>query len=267
MIQIYQKPFSFYTKRSLTVHCILIFIAILFSYFQWSQGENQRKLNVKLVNSSVRVDVVSMPKRTFQELKALQSAGLVGSSAQESQKEEVKAKEPETNTGKEFLKEKRKVSFSDLMKQYSKKPIEKSKNKKSKNKNNDKDNLDRKTLAKLDGLIKRGNRVSKGQALVGSGSAESLTILQEYASQLPVIVKPFWKLPSYLLDKGLQCRVRVFINRRGELIRAEVFEKSDDPEYDQRAIKAIRSAAPFPPPSGEIINRTLKGDILLGFPL
>ncbi len=262
MIQIYQKPFSFYTKRSLTVHCILIFIAILFSYFQWSQGENQRKLNVKLVNSSVRVDVVSMPKRTFQELKALQSAGLVGSSAQESQKEEVKAKEPETNTGKEFLKEKRKVSFSDLMKQYSKKPIEK-----SKNKNNDKDNLDRKTLAKLDGLIKRGNRVSKGQALVGSGSAESLTILQEYASQLPVIVKPFWKLPSYLLDKGLQCRVRVFINRRGELIRAEVFEKSDDPEYDQRAIKAIRSAAPFPPPSGEIINRTLKGDILLGFPL
>ncbi|MCF8059497.1 MAG: TonB family protein [Bacteriovoracaceae bacterium] len=265
MIQTLQKPFSFYTKRSLTIHSVLIIVAIIVSYVQWSSGEEQRKLNVKLVQSSVRVDIVAMPKRTFQELKALQSVGQTA--PQEAAKEEAPVKEPETNTGKEFLKEKEKVSFTDLMKQYSKKPIEKVAPKEIKGKSKNKENLDSKTLAKLDGLIKRGNRVSKGEALVGSGSAESLTLLQEYASKLPTLVKPFWKLPSYLLDKGLQCRIRVYINARGDLIKAEIFEKSKDNEYDDRALNAIRSAAPFPPPSGEIKNRTLKGDILLGFPL
>lgn len=262
-----QKPFAHYTRKSFFIHSGLILFAVIASYFQWSQGEKQRKLNVKLVQSSVRVDVVAMPKRTLQELKALQSAGQ--SAGAPAPAEEAKV-EPDNrpDTGNEFIKEKKKVSFQDLMKQYSKDKVEKSKSKKTKGKDQSKgQKLDSNTLAKLDGLIKRGNKVSSGQALVGSGSAESLTALQEYAATLPNLVKPYWKLPSYLVEKNLQCRIRVYINGRGELIRSEVYEKSDDPEYDERAMKAIKAAAPFPPPAGDILKRTLRGDILLGFPL
>jgi TonB family protein len=260
-----QKPFSFYTKRSFAIHVTLIVLVVIVSYFQWSQGEKQRRLNVKLVQSSVRVDVVAMPKKTFQELKALQEMGQTGSVEAEPVKAEPVKKEAAPESGNEFIKEKKKVSFQDMLKQYSNDKVEKSKPSKKAKKG--KKGLDKNTLAKLDGLIKRGNKVSQGQALVGSGSAESLTELQGYAAKLPALVKPYWKLPSYLADQNLQCRIRVYINGRGEVLRSNVFEKSSDPEYDERALSAVKAAAPFPPPPASIVSRTLRGDILLGFPL
>lgn len=266
MNSILQKPFSFYTKRSFAIHVALVTFVALFSYFQWSRGEKQRRLNVKLVQSSVRVDVVAMPKKTFQELKALQQMGQTASGTSAPEKSEPKAAPETPDTGKEFIKEKKNVSFQDMLKKYSKDKVEKAKPSKRRAKKDSK-GLDKNALAKLDGLIKRGNKVSQGQALVGSGSAESLTELQEYAAKLPGFIKPYWKLPSYLADQNLQCRVRVYIDARGEVLRSKIFEKSTDPEYDERALRAVKAAAPFPPPPASIITRTLRGDILLGFPL
>lgn len=259
------RPFSFYTKKSFAIHVTLIVVVLVVSYFQWTQGEKQRRLNVKLVQSSVRVDVVAMPKRTFQELKALQQMGQTGTGSAAEEKTEPAKVDNTPETGNEFIKEKKNVSFQDMLKKYSKKEVEKAKpGKKSKK---GKKGLDKNALAKLDGLIKRGNKVSQGQALVGSGTAESLTELQEYAATLPALVKPHWKLPSYLAEQNLQCRIRVYINARGEVLRSNVFEKSSDPEYDERALRAVKAAAPFPPPPPSITSRTIRGDILLGFPL
>lgn len=259
------KPFSFYTKKSFGFHLVLVLLVGLTSFITWKKGEEQRKINIKLVQSSVRVDVVAMPEKTFQELKALQESGQTDA-AVKVEPETQKVEEPKTpDSGNEFLEEKKKVSFSDLMKQYSKKDIEKAK-KVNKGKER-KDGLDKKALANLSGLIKRGNKVRQGQALVGSGDGENLTILQEYAAKIPGLVKPFWKLPSYLANEDFQCRIKIFVNNRGELIRAEIYEKSSEPEYDQRALQAVRSASPFPVPPKEVISRTLRGDILLGFPL
>lgn len=266
MGQLTTKNFSFYTKKSFGFHFAFVALVLATSYFQWAKGEQQRKLNVKLVQSSVRVDVVAMPQKTFQELKALQESGQTAE-AVKVEAEPAKNAVPDTpDTGNEFLEAKKKVNFADMLKQYSKKDVEKAKKPKNTGKKA-KDGLDKKALANLSGLIKRGNKVQSGQALVGSGSAENLTILQEYATKLPGMVKPFWKLPSYLMEKELQCRVKVFINNRGEVVRAEIYEKSDDPEYDERALKAVKTASPFPAPPGEIVARTLRGDILLGFPL
>lgn len=267
MTPILQKPFSHYTRKSFFIHTGLILVAAALSYFQWTQGEKQKRLNIKLIQNSVRVDVVAMPKRTLQELKALQSVGQSAGAAAAEQKPSKVEADNRPDTGNEFLKEKKKVSFQDMLKQYSKKKVEQAKKPRRKKSKSKGQKLDSSTLAKLDGLIKRGNKVSSGQALVGSRSAESLTALQEYAAKLPNIVKPFWKLPSYLVNKGLQCRIRVYINGRGELVRLEVYEKSKDPEYDEKAMKAIKAAAPFPPPADDILKRTLGGDILLGFPL
>lgn len=244
----------------------LILLIAGLSYFQWASGERQRKLNVKLVESSVRVDVVAMPEKTFQELKALQAAGSTEPAIKVEPDTNKKSEPDIPDTGDEFLKKKKKVNFSDMLKGYSKDNVEKAKKVKNKGKKAQK-GLDKKALANLSGLIKKGNKVQSGQALVGTGGSGNLTELQEYAAQLPGIIKPYWKLPSYLIDKNLRCRVKVFINNRGEVVRAEVFEKSDDPEYDERALKAVRAASPFPVPESKIASRALRGDILLGFPL
>ncbi len=269
------RPFSFYTKKSAAIHSVLVLIMVALSYWQWEKGEEQKKVNIKLVQSSVRVDVVSMPKLTFQELKALQKAGVgVGSTAKSEPEPAPKAKPvPEPDTGREFLKKddkaQKKPSFADLMKKYSKnkvkeKPNPKKKQAATKPKN---EGFDSKTLSKLQGLINRGNKVSNGQALVGTGDAANLTELQAYATQVSNLVRPHWKLPSYLVDKELQCRIKIFIDNRGKLVRSEIFESSGEKEYDSRALNAVKQASPFPAPESLISGRTVRGDILLGFPL
>jgi len=266
------KPLSFYTKRSTAFHIGLVLIMVIFSYVNWQSGEKQRKLNIKLVQSSVRVDVVSMPKLTFQELKALQKSGVTAKSAgtQEVAEPEAKAVVETPDTGNEFIKEneKKKASFADLMKKYSQTKIkEKKVNEKSPKKKTSDEGFDSKTMAKLNGLINRGNKVSNGQALVGTGSSDNLTELQAYATEVSNLVRPHWKLPSYLVDKELKCRIKIYIDNRGELVRSEIFESSGESEYDSRALKAIKEASPFPSPESLISGRTVRGDILLGFPL
>lgn len=265
------RPFSFYTKKSATIHAVIVLLLVIVSLWHWNQGEKQRKVNIKLVQSAVRVDVVSMPKLTFQELKALQKAGVTAGSKPKVEPEPV-AKNVETpDTGKEFLHENKKAkkpSFTDLMKKYSKTKVkEKPVKKRAKVTNNQNNDLDSHTLSKLQGLINRGNKVSNGQALVGTGDNANLTELQAYATQVSNLVRPHWKLPSYLVDKNLQCRIKLFIDGRGKLIRSEIFESSGESEYDSRALKAVKLASPFPAPETLISARTVRGDILLGFPL
>ncbi len=268
------KPFSFYTKKSSAIHVGILLVMVALSYWQWEKGEKQKKANIKLVQSSVRVDVVSMPKLTIQELKALQKAGVTAKSAPKVEpkpKAEPKKEAPAPETGKEFIKENKaavkKPSFSDLMKKYSKSKVEEKPRKKTTQAEAEDQGFDTKTMNKLKGLINRGNKVSNGQALVGNGSSENLTELQAYATEVSNLVRPFWKLPSYLADKELQCRIKVFIDERGQLVRAEIFETSGESEYDSRALKAVKEASPFPAPESKVSNRTVRGDILLGFPL
>jgi len=266
------RPFSFYTQKSASIHGVLVLLLVLASYWHWDQGEQQRKINIKLVQSAVRVDVVSMPKLSFQELKALQKNGVSAGSISKGEPDPIDKNEVSADTGNEFLKEnekaKKKPSFADLMKKYSKNEVKEAPVKKKISTTAHQNNrLDRQTLSKLQGLINRGNKVSNGEALVGTGENANLSELQAYATQVSNVVRSHWKLPSYLVNKELQCRIRLFINERGELIRSEIFESSGESEYDTRALKAVNLASPFPVPKTLISGKTLRGDILLGFPL
>ena len=103
--------------------------------------------------------------------------------------------------------------------------------------------------------------------MYGSGNSADLTAFQVYASRLPDLVRPHWRLPSFLMDKNLKCRIRVWLNLNGEVTRTEVYQSSGEAEYDQRAVEAVKSTSPFPKLSEDYVKRALNGDILLGFPL
>mgnify|MGYP000490873941 CR=1 FL=1 len=119
----------------------------------------------------------------------------------------------------------------------------------------------------LKNLILAGNKISQGTAVTGNGGNNDGGPFVDYISQLPEQVRVYWKLPSYLMNKNLKARVRVYVGSTGQLLRAEIFESSGSPEYDQRAIEAIKASAPFPVPEQNIQSRLSKGDVVLGFPL
>ena len=83
----------------------------------------------------------------------------------------------------------------------------------------------------------------------------------------PDWVRPNWNLPGYLIGRELQCRIRIFISATGELIKVEIMDSSGEDEYDQKAIAAIESSAPFSPPPEPVVAKVVKGNIVLGFPL
>ena len=222
--------------------------------------------NVEIIRASVRVDVVGMPKFTVQELRDMQNEAATKPEPEvKGAVEEVKAKE---NESEDIIKKddlvieeegkKKKSSFLSLINDYSQKKVAaKEKNRGSKSgKNKD-----------INNLILEGNRLSKGGALVGDYSAGDNSDFSAYVQGMPEIVRPFWNLPSYLQDKNLRCRIKIYLSTSGQLLSTDVFESSGQSEFDARAIKAVKDAAPYPAPSEVVGQRLTKSGIILGFPL
>jgi TolA protein len=244
--------------------------------------ENLKEKNLELVQASVRVDMVAMPKHTLKELQNL-SAGTEDAKKEEAPVQEETAKKPdeksiEDESAKEesakeaeelALLEAKKIKDEELKKKNFKEMLKKLSNKKvdSDGVAKTEKGLNGKEKSALKELVLAGNRVSKGVSIYGSGSQAEMTAFQIYIAKLPELIKPQWKLPSFLLNKGLKCRVRVWLNNDGTLRRAEIYQSSGDQEYDHRAIQAVERAAPFPKLSDEYGNRAQNGDIVLGFPL
>ena len=247
---------------SLGLHALLAILAYATSTVLVKFFKNQ---DVEIIRSSVRVDVVGMPKFTIQELRNMQKEALP---EKPTVPEEAKGTKAETKAesvdvikkGDLVIQEetkKKKTSFLNLISDYSKKKIDIKDSKKG----------IRNGKSSLDNLILEGNRLSKGSALVGDYSDTENSAFSNYVQTLPELVRVHWKLPSYLLDKNLRCRIRMFISPSGQLIKVELHESSGQSEFDARAEKAIRDSAPFPKPEPEVASRLTGSGIILGFPL
>jgi TonB family protein len=271
--------FQFYLRRSGYIHIALVACTLISGKVAFDIQKAQQEKNLELIQASVRVDMVAMPTQTLNELKNL-SSGV--EEAQKEEKTEV-VKEAEKVVTKEEPKQEPKVvdntpdtseafqeaqaakkrkDFLSKLKTIGNKKVESEGTQKAeKGLYGDKESA-------LKNLVLSGNKLSKGTAMYGDGAAGDLTAFQAYASRLPDLVRPHWKLPSFLMDKkDLKCRVRVWLSSNGEVARAVVYQSSGDTEYDQRAVDAVKAAAPFPALKEEFGKRAQNGDILLGFPL
>lgn len=219
--------------------------------------------DVEIIRSAVRVDVVGMPKFTVQELKKMEAQPIVEKVPEVSKGAKVETKvetEDVIKKGDLVIQEegKKKSNFLNLLNDYSSKKVTAKIEKKgttpgvaSKN---------------LDSLIIEGNRLSKGSALVGDYSDAENSVFAAYVQNLPGIIRPFWKLPSYLLEKNLRSRIKIYLSKEGKLLKLELIESSGVPEFDARAEKAVREAI-FPAPSAEVAARLTNSGIILGFPI
>jgi len=264
---IQDRSFSNWFTRSLILHALILAVIMLSSKIFQQVIDTRKNANIRLVESSVRVDVVAMPKMTLKELKAIGSVPLNNG---ELAPAEPKAKTPDLNNSKtEFQKTVKKKNFMDMMKNMAKKEVPKAQKqakKKVKKAGSGKSNTTGLSDNELKQLILAGNKLSKGSSITGGtgGSGDAFT---QYISSLPDMIRPRWKLPSYLMDQDLKCRIRIFLNPTGRLLRAEIYESSGNPEYDRRALEAVKGSSPFPELAESFKSRGINGDIVLGFPL
>ena len=207
---------------------------------------------IDLIKSAVRVDIVGMPKDT---LKELENTNL----DQTTKEEEVptKAVKVENPEQTEFKEKAKKVDLNSLLSDYSSKDVEKKKKKNKKNVNQ----------KALRNLVLEGNKASTGNSVKGDVLDKKNQEFISYVQSLPDQIRPYWKLPSYLADQNLQCRIKIYISKTGQVLRVEVIEPSGQSEYDQKALQAIKKASPLRPPPSTILTRVSSGAVGLGFPL
>ncbi len=240
-----------FTFWSIVVHLLLAIIALGLKYLPtWNSSSSQ----VEVIANAIRVDVVAMPKFTIAELKQMQQGG-----------EEESVEEDAPAADDDLLVEKKKKSFMELMKKLSKKRVDtKIEQVKIKRKRGNR-------IGKLSGdlhkLVLSGNKLQKGNSLTASSGSIADGEFANYLQQLPDWIRGQWRLPTYLLGKNLKCRIQVYINAQGKLLRSKIIESSGDSEYDRRALRAVEDSTPFPPVPESIRSRALRGDIVLGFPL
>lgn len=245
---------------SFVAHILLFLLAL-------AGGELASKIfksnDVEIIRSSVRVDVVGMPKFTVQELKKMEAQPVVENVPEvaKGKKEETVQETPDVIKKDDIvIKEegKKKESFLNLLNDYSSKKVTAKPQEKGTKGGVGKKNLD--------SLIIEGNRLSRGSALVGDYTDEQNSEFSAYVQNLPGIIRPYWKLPSYLLEKDLRCRIKVYLSPEGKLLKLELTESSGTAEFDERAQNAVKSAS-FPKPSADVGKRLLNSGIILGFPL
>tara|TARA_B100001971_G_scaffold215195_1_gene260352 strand:+ start:182414 stop:183175 length:762 start_codon:yes stop_codon:yes gene_type:complete len=237
--------------KALALHIALVLIFLILGKLDFQITPDAIEIE-ETIQSSVKVDVVGMPKLTVQELKEFKATEI----------EKGETEDPK-NIAEEKVEEpvEEKVDLGNLLSNLSKKKVAPKKRKKKKKFGNV---LSQKELKSL---VLEGNKISQGESVVGDSLENARTVLGQYASTLPSHVRPFWKLPSYLLNKDLSARIRVYLSETGKVLRTEIIKSSGVDDFDQRALRAIKQANPFPAPESEIAKLTTSGAIVLGFPL
>ncbi len=109
--------------------------------------------------------------------------------------------------------------------------------------------------------------MSQGSSTVGERIDKGEEDFNRYIQALPDKVRLNWKLPSYLIDKNLQCRIRIYIASNGDVTKMDIIETSGDPEFDRKAMEAVKRSSPLPKPSATILGHVTVGKVVLGFPL
>lgn len=264
---------------SIGIHFLLFFIIFLSGGLdQWLFSDSSKDLNIKVLQTSIRVDVVEMPRMTLQQLKAYKESP--DQQEQSNQQEQPAAPTPiekiqEINkeaTDKNFIKQAKKKSFLDMIDNLSQKNIREKVKESAQKKDDKKDDkkvmFDSSVSQKLEKLVYAGNKVSQGIARVEQGEQGSYAdAFERYLATIPDVVRPHWRLPSYLKDQNLRCRIRIFLNKDGVIVKTQIYESSGVDEYDSKALQAIKQASPFPVAEKQILSKLQSGDVILGFPL
>lgn len=250
-----QKSFDWYWKRSMVFHVLLITFMLLANKFHFLDFTTP---DPKIILPSVRVDIVELPKYTLEELKKLEIAPpptAINAKAKENIDEKAvvptKTKNESTIFEEIVKKTERKLAdktIDDLKKLQLQKDVE--------NRRED-----------MKQMILAGNKLQQGTLLQGEEVQQQLSEFEQYILEVTEKVRYQWKLPTYLQNTALKCRIQLFINARGLVEMSKIVESSGNEEYDSWALRSIQDAVPFKEPNSNVLPELLRGKFILGYPL
>lgn len=230
--------FRFFLLFSLGIHFILIFFFIvggnLFALFKKKQRI--------VVPPSVRVDMVALPDfpAVKKAKKKKEKPVLI------SDKKEKKKAPPKQKKKKKITKSKKKPDdkLTKAKKKPEKEPLKKagSDSKKKINKGN-----------------KLSQGVEKGKEVLNAQQQEEINA---YFLVISDRIRAFWNLPKYITEQSLTAEIEIKINNKGEMTYKNLDVSSGNDLFDSRVLKAMESAAPYPPPPSNVQSLIRNGIIL-----
>ena len=120
------------------------------------------------------------------------------------------------------------------------------------------------TASRDEGILIRGNRISKGSSL--SGDAVETTE-PSYYDDLKAQLQKNWELPIWLERQKFSATVQVHIDSNG-IIRSFRFTRpSGNAQFDDAVKSTVARSQPFPKPPSADRDAVLVHGISLGFPL
>lgn len=272
------RRYFFYSLFShFAIFLALIFISSTFfiNMFQILGKKDQ----VNYSAPSIRVDIISMPRLTLKEERQLKVVPLKDPA--EALKVQTVPKDPAEGAGGntpaaqvekdpneleiEGLEKKKKLN--ELLKKLSEKSLSPSEAPSRKNGFMGSKKLQEATEEEVKNLLLAGNILSKGTSVTGTGQKGEVSDFTVYSEALLGQIRPFWKLPGYLNQQKLKCRIRLYLSHDGQIIQVLIYESSGVAQYDEKALNAVKMAAPFPSPPDTVAERVREGDIILGFPI
>lgn len=108
----------------------------------------------------------------------------------------------------------------------------------------------------------KGNVLAPGTELTGIAKLQH----ENYLGQIDKHVKQFWSLPEWLARGDYKAKVKVFLDSRGFLTRAELLSSSGNSSYDDIVIETIKKAVPYPVPPDKFRDIMSVNGMVLGFP-
>ncbi|MCO5143729.1 MAG: TonB family protein [Oligoflexia bacterium] len=252
---------GYYLKVSLSLHLGFFLFALLYSF--WNPG------TPVLIQPTVQLDLVALPDQLKnQETKTVditlpvKDAPPPKQEVAESEPDEKEMEAPEKRE-KEVQKEAQSV-LERIRKAAAKKPEP------PKPKRNTVDNKD---LKKREEDLKRfeeayrsalkGNQINQGTSATG---ALEQTI-NAYAGHITDRLRNNWSLPVWLQDQGLRAVVRIYIDGKGNLVRYQFMQSSNNDAFDDNVKSAINRSAPFAPPPEELARPLRNSGMEVLFPL
>ncbi len=257
---------------SLSAHVLIALLAVGYpALYKLITKKSLFDSTLRKIPEAVKVDLVGMPTLTMKELEQLPriEAGKIELEKQVSATEleqKIEKSTPKVEAKEEIIKKDDPVLLKNEKAKTKKKDKKKTAASKKKTQSATNTKEKKKAAQDLANLILMGNKLSKGELATGEINEIDLTELDRYALKVKQKIKPHWNLPSFLLDLDLRSRVRIYINKKGELIRMSLIEKSGNEEYDIRVRKAIELAEPFDAPDKKISEAIEDGELVLVFP-
>ena len=224
------NSFQFFLIVSLSFHLIII----LFMIVSKSLPDSFKKEKKLLIQNAIRIDAIGLPDIPSKP----------------------KAKnQPEKAISIQKTKKEKKPQKQKIIKRKNKKETQKDEKKKEKDLKNTTSDKQKKDT--------KGNKLSKGtKEETGELTAQKLSEINIYMSQVDSQIRSQWNLPKYLTDKSLTAQLEIKINEKGRIIYKQILISSGNELFDSFVLKAIENSEPYPSPPPDI-QQLIKGGIVI----